>query len=53
MLWTVFVVSSDFVASGFQSARRRRPDPLTPDSGVGGSGHKPVERTTNCELKIR
>jgi hypothetical protein len=39
MLWTVLVVSSDFVASGFQSAYRRRPDRLTPGGGVGGAGH--------------
>jgi hypothetical protein len=39
MLWTIFIVSSDFVASGFQPAYWRGTDPLASGCGFGSSGH--------------
>ena len=52
MLWTISCCSSDFVASGFQFAHRRKSDPLAAGCGVGGSGHQLIERTPKRGLKF-
>src|ERR1700686_413889 len=41
------------MASGLLSPYRRRPDPLAPGGGVGGSGDQFVERTTKFSVSCR
>ena len=41
-----FCGAGDFVASGIQFARGRRPDSPASGCGAGGLGHQPGERAT-------